>query len=109
MKVKSGNKFIQQIGKIISTNNRIRINDSTLKYLFNPDYDIFKKKRRTWLSKQVFNTMYKSVNESESAVICTFKQPHSIMEVLNKFPTKYEKDINEYIHKLIVEKILIPL
>jgi len=109
IQTKSGNKFIQQIEKTILTNNRIRINDSTLKYLFNPDYDIFKRKRRIWLSKQIFNTLYKSVNESESAVICAFKQPHSIPEVLNKFPSIYEKDINEYIHKLIEEKILIPL
>ena len=102
-------KFIKQIEQIVSISNRIRFNDSTLHYRLNPDYDIIKKKKRIWLSKKVFGTLYKSVNESERAVICAFRQPHSIKDVLSTFPTEYEEDISEYIQELMAEKILISI
>jgi len=101
-------RFIKRIEQIVLISGRICLNDSTLLYRFSPDFDIIKKKKRFWLCKQIFRTLYKSVNESESAVIWAFQHPYSIMEVLSKFPQEYEEDIMEYIQELITEKILIP-
>ena len=109
LQAQNENKLIQQVKKIISINNRVRSNDPAINFILNPDYNMVKKKKRIWLLKQVFGNLYKSINESESAVISYFQQPHSIPEVLNIFPTEYKDDISEYIRELIIEKILIPV
>ena len=103
------NKFIRAIEKMVSTSHRVRINDVTLKYMFNPDYSFIKKKKRVWLYKRVFGTLYKSINESEYVVVSTFMQPQSIQDALSMFPVEYKEHIGEYIQELITEKILLPV
>lgn len=83
--------------------------DLTMIYIFNPDYSLMKINKRIWIFKRIFRTLYKSINESESAVICAFQKPNSIHGVLSRFPAEYEKDIREYIDELIAKKILIRL
>lgn len=83
--------------------------DLTVSYILNPDYYLEKINKRIWLSKRIFRTMYKSVNESESTVINAFQQAHTIRDILDMFPSEYEEDIKEYIWELIGQKILIPI
>jgi len=67
------------------------------------------KKSRKWLSQRAFNKLFIPVNESETAVILSFREPRTLSEALNIFPTEYEKDIKEYIQELIAKKIIIPV
>jgi len=99
-------KWIQLIEAMVSSTSKEET-DLAINYILNPDYNLMKRNNRIWLSKQVFWKLYQSVNESESAVISAFRQPHSIPEVLNTFPAEYEEDISEYIQELIMEKKLI--
>ena len=103
------NNFIQRIENAISITNKVVLDDSSLYYRLNPDLDIIKKNKRFWLYKRVFGTMYKSINESESAVIYAFREAKTIQKALSIFPAEYEEDIREYIHELIEKKILIPV
>jgi len=85
------------------------VDKAAFNYMLNPKYEITKKKSRRWLSEQAFNKLYKPVNESESAIILTFRKPHTIEKALALFPAEYAGIIKEYIHELILNKVLIPV
>ncbi|GHT63585.1 hypothetical protein FACS189451_10490 [Bacteroidia bacterium] len=99
-------KFIQFLEKIITNIKQIDFNDASLTYIINPIYNIIKKKNKRWIGNRSFLKLYKAINQSESAVISAFQQPHSIQEVLNIFPVEYANEIKAYIQELIEKKIL---
>jgi hypothetical protein len=98
-------KFIQLVEKV----KKGCSDNANTSYILNYNYEITKKNSRYWLSKLGFNKLYKPINESECAIILTFREPHTIQGALTLFPTEYEEVIKEYINELIVDKILTPI
>ncbi|GHV56205.1 hypothetical protein FACS1894182_02270 [Bacteroidia bacterium] len=101
-------QWIQLIETVISIAGK-KTGDQTLSYILNPEYNVTRKKRRLWLSKQAFWKLHLSVNESEAVVISAFREPHAISDVLNLFPEQYKDVIQDYIGELVAEKVLIPV